>query len=64
MTRRMAWLVIVVAGVVAAACTSGFKMEPPPPNAQRTLPAWLVGTWEAWATRLVPAVFPCKERSG
>jgi hypothetical protein len=44
MTRRMAWLVFV--GVVAAACASGFKMEPPPPSAQRIPPAWLVGTWE------------------
>jgi len=45
MTRRLTWLVIVFVGAVASACASGFKMDPPPPSAQRTLPAWLAGTW-------------------
>ena len=46
MIRGMARLVIVVVGMVAAGCASGFSMDPPPPSAQRIPPAWLVGTWK------------------
>src|SRR5262245_30094641 len=62
MTPRTAWPVIVVVGVLAMACASGRSMEPPPANAQRTPPAWLVGTWEGTGYKVGAAAAPGQGR--